>query len=232
MLRINRLTDYGTLVLTYLASHPGQMHSANDVAIALGLGAPTVSKILKTLGRHELVHSNRGFRGGYSLSRAPETISVADIIDALEEQPFGLTECSASEGVCSFESNCRIRTSWQRINDIVRRTLEDVSLVDMMQVVPERGAAERSGGGTRRETKTGVAGQPATVPAGAASGVRSSVSEPVPSGAVTGPADESQAVAGGQTEQRSGRPRAASATSPKTKTRPGKRAERARVAQP
>lgn len=231
MLRINRLTDYGTLVLTYLASHPGQMRSANDVAIALGLGAPTVSKILKTLGRHELVHSNRGFRGGYSLSRAPETISVADIIDALEEQPFGLTECSASEGVCSFESNCRIRTSWQRINDIVRRTLEDVSLVDMMQVVPERGAAEKSGGGTRRETKTGVAGRPATVPAGA-SGARSSVSEPAPSGAVKGPADESQAAAGGQTEQRSGRPRAASAASPKTKTRPGKRAERARVAQP
>lgn len=231
MLRINRLTDYGTLVLTYLASHPGQMRSASDVAIALGLGAPTVSKILKTLGRHELVHSNRGFRGGYSLSRAPEAISVADIIDALEEQPFGLTECSASEGVCSFESNCRIRTSWQRINDIVRRTLEDVSLVDMMQVVPERGAAEKSGGGTRRETKTGVAGRPATVPAGA-SGARSSVSEPAPSGAVTGPADESQAAAGGQTEHRSGRPRAASATSPKTKTRPGKRAERARAAQP
>lgn len=152
MLRINRLTDYGTLVLTYLASHPEQMRSANDVAIALGLGAPTVSKILKTLGRHELVRSNRGFRGGYSLSRAPETISVADIIDALEEQPFGLTECSASEGVCSFESNCRIRTSWQRINDIVRRTLEDVSLVDMMQATPVRDSEVIGRGKKAKET--------------------------------------------------------------------------------
>lgn len=136
MLRINRLTDYGTLALTYLASQPERMHSAADVASALGLGVPTVSKVLKTLGRHELVRSNRGLRGGYSLSRAPETISVADIVDALEDQPFGLTECSASAGLCDFERSCRIRSNWQRINRIVRRTLESVTLADMMRVVP------------------------------------------------------------------------------------------------
>lgn len=136
MLRINRLTDYGTLALTYLATHPDRMHSAADVAAALGLGVPTVSKVLKTLGRHELVRSIRGLRGGYSLSRAPEAISVADIVDALEEQPFGLTECSASSGLCGFERSCRIRSNWQRINRMVRRTLEGVTLADMMRVVP------------------------------------------------------------------------------------------------
>lgn len=136
MLRINRLTDYGTLALTYLATHPERMHSAADVAAALGLGAPTVSKVLKALGRHDLVRSIRGLRGGYSLSRPPESISIADIVDALEEQPFGLTECSASAGLCGFERSCRIRSNWQRINRIVRRTLESVSLADMMRVVP------------------------------------------------------------------------------------------------
>ncbi|MCD6674094.1 MAG: SUF system Fe-S cluster assembly regulator [Burkholderiaceae bacterium] len=136
MLRINRLTDYGTLALTYLASHPDRLHSASDVAAELGLGVPTVSKVLKALGRHDLVRSIRGLRGGYSLSRSPESISVADIVDALEDQPFGLTECSASAGLCGFERSCRIRSNWQRINRIVRRTLESVTLADMMLVVP------------------------------------------------------------------------------------------------
>lgn len=145
MLRINRLTDYGTLALTYLASHPERMHSAADVAAALGLGVPTVSKVLKTLGRHDLVRSIRGLRGGYSLSRAPERISIAQIIDALEEQPFGLTECSAEAGVCGFERSCRIRSNWQRINHMVRRTLEDVSLADMMRVVPLEAPPVRAG---------------------------------------------------------------------------------------
>ncbi len=143
MLRINRLTDYGTLALTYLASHPERMHSAADVAAELGLGTPTVSKVLKTLGRHDLVRSIRGLRGGYSLSRAPESISVADIVDALEDQPFGLTECSASAGLCGFERSCRIRSNWQRINRIVRRTLESVTLADMMRVVPLDEPAEK-----------------------------------------------------------------------------------------
>lgn len=136
MLRINRLTDYGTLALTYMATHPDRLYSAADLAAELGLGAPTVSKVLKILGRRELVRSIRGLRGGYSLGRAPEDISVADIVDALEDQPFGLTECSAEAGLCSFERSCRIRANWQRINLIVRRTLEDVSLADMMRVVP------------------------------------------------------------------------------------------------
>ena len=46
------------------------------------------------------------------------------------------TECSASAGLCDFERSCRIRSNWQRINRIVRRTLESVTLADMMRVVP------------------------------------------------------------------------------------------------
>ncbi|MCO5100496.1 MAG: SUF system Fe-S cluster assembly regulator [Burkholderiaceae bacterium] len=167
MLRINRLTDYGTLALTYLASHPERMHSAADVAVQLGLGAPTVSKVLKALGRHDLVRSNRGLRGGYSLSRAPESITVADIVDALEDQPFGLTECSASTGLCGFEGSCRIRSNWQRINRIVRRTLESVTLADMMRVVPldEAPAGAHAPGAPKTTARARKRASPAARPA-------------------------------------------------------------------
>lgn len=177
MLRINRLTDYGTLALTHMATHPDRLHSAGGLAAELGLGAPTVSKVLKMLGRRELVRSIRGLRGGYSLGRAPEDISVADIVDALEDQPFGLTECSAEEGLCSFERSCRIRANWQRINLIVRRTLEEVSLADMMRVVPvepprtvkargRKSAAARSENPLVRVGTGGGAGRTGRAPAG------------------------------------------------------------------
>ncbi|ATE58663.1 SUF system Fe-S cluster assembly regulator [Thauera sinica] len=139
MLRISKLTDYGTLVLTHMANFPDRLFSANDLAATLGLGAPTVSKVLKSLGRHDLVRSVRGLRGGYALSRPAEQISVADIVDALEEQPFGLTECSAGAGLCDFENGCQIRANWQRINGVVRRALEDVSLADMAGPLPVAG---------------------------------------------------------------------------------------------
>lgn len=136
MLRISKIVDYGTLVLTHMAACPDRLFSVADLAATLGLGQPTVSKVLKALARSELVKSSRGSHGGYALNRPAEQISVADLVDALEDQPFGLTECSATPGVCSFEAGCQIRMNWQRINAIVRRTLEDISLADMLRPVP------------------------------------------------------------------------------------------------
>lgn len=136
MLRISKITDYGTLVMTHMAGQPERLYSAAELADSLGLGLPTVSKVLKALGRHQLVTSLRGAHGGYNLARPAREITVADIVDALEEQPFGLTECSASSGVCGLESGCRIRVNWMHINTVVRRALEDVKLADMIEPVP------------------------------------------------------------------------------------------------
>ena len=150
MLRVSRLTDYGTLVMSQMAGDPGQVFSASDLAGRLGLGAATVSKILKSLARHELVVSVRGQRGGYSLSRSPQRITLADIVDALEEQPFGLTECSAHAGLCGIEGGCRVQANWQRVSAVVRRALESVSLADMLEPVsvPMRGP-QRNGAAAR-----------------------------------------------------------------------------------
>lgn len=137
MLRISKLMDYGTLVLTHMACTPDKVISAADLASSLGLGPATVSKVLKMLGQHGLVTSTRGAHGGYALARPANEISIAQIIDALDDQPFGLTECTATPGVCSVEADCHIRTNWERINGIVRRTLEDVSVADMLSTVAD-----------------------------------------------------------------------------------------------
>ncbi|QDF98107.1 SUF system Fe-S cluster assembly regulator [Azoarcus sp. DD4] len=131
MLRISKLTDYGTLVMAQMASAPDHVFSAAGLADTLGLAPPTVSKVLKSLARHALVKSVRGARGGYALARPPADIALASIIDALEEQPFGLTECSAVAGLCGIEADCRVRANWLRINAVVRHALEDVRLTSM-----------------------------------------------------------------------------------------------------
>ena len=138
MLRVSKLIDYGTLMLAHMGQQPDRLFSASELASTLRLGQPVVSKILKLLGQHDLVKSSRGVRGGYALAHPPQQINVAQIIDALEEQPFGLTECTAQPGSCSIESDCNLRMNWQRINAAVRRTLEDVSVADMMRPSSEQ----------------------------------------------------------------------------------------------
>ena len=102
VLRISRLTDYGTVLLAHLAASQGAVCSAADVATATGIAAPTVSKLLKSLGRSGLVISTRGANGGYRLAREPHEISAADVIDALEG-PVSITECSSSDKQCEHE---------------------------------------------------------------------------------------------------------------------------------
>ena len=139
MLRISKLTDYGTVVLAHLAANPAAVCSAADVAGATGIAPPTVSKLLKSLARAGLVASTRGANGGYRLSRGPSEISAADVIDALEG-PVSITECSSGDSLCEHEDSCSVGSSWQRINVAIRRALDDVSLNDLLRAnkpVPE-----------------------------------------------------------------------------------------------
>jgi len=137
MLRISKLTDYGTVVMTYLARENDRLHAVSEIAAEIRLAAPTVSKILKQLVRAGLVASHRGAKGGYALARAPQTISMIEIIDALEGR-VGLTECGSSPGLCVQESLCSIRTNWQRINGAVREALAGVTLAEMAAPQPPR----------------------------------------------------------------------------------------------
>jgi FeS assembly SUF system regulator len=126
------LTDYGTVVLAHLAHDEAELASASEVAAATGLGPPTVSKLLKSLGKAGLVTSTRGSQGGYRLARDAREISAADVIDALEG-PVSITECSATDSHCDYESVCTVGGAWQRINVAIRRSLNEVSLADLLR---------------------------------------------------------------------------------------------------
>ena len=132
MLRLSKLTDYGTVAMAHFARHPDRIHAAAELAAAIGVAMPTASKILKMLARADLLRSVRGARGGYVLSRPPRDISIADVIDAIEG-PIGVTECSAIPGLCAQESWCAIRGNWQRINRVIHGALDQMTLAELAQ---------------------------------------------------------------------------------------------------
>jgi FeS assembly SUF system regulator len=133
MLKMSRLTDYGTNVLAHLAGTGERPHSANEVAEQTGLPAATVSKVLKLLTRAGLVTSHRGAQGGYVLSRPAARITAAEVLDALEG-PLALTECSTEAGACELEAQCLVGTAWQRINLAIRNALDEISLAELVSM--------------------------------------------------------------------------------------------------
>jgi FeS assembly SUF system regulator len=135
MLRVTKLTDYASVVLTVLASDPVAVLSATELAERAGLEAPTVAKVLKPLAQARLVEGFRGANGGYRLARAATDISLVEIVEAMEG-PLGMTECSVHEGHCGIEESCGVRANWRRINDVVADALRGVSLAQMLAPAP------------------------------------------------------------------------------------------------
>jgi FeS assembly SUF system regulator len=130
MLRISKLTDYGTTVMVQMAREPKQPHKAKEIAAKTHISLPTVSKLLKQLTRSGLLASQRGVNGGYTLAIPAENITVAKIIAILEGE-IAVTECSHTPKTCSLESLCISRQGWRVINRVVRNTLENISLASM-----------------------------------------------------------------------------------------------------
>lgn len=133
MLRISKLADYATMVMVYLARRAAAgasgCYNARDIAEHIHVGTPTVSKLLKLLANAQLLRSTRGAHGGYQLANPAKTISVGDIIIAVDGAA-GLTECSVRDGLCSLQSVCKTRGNWQLLSRAIEGALKNVNLAD------------------------------------------------------------------------------------------------------
>lgn len=132
MLRLSKMTDYGTVVMTTLARRPEVLRNASELAEETHITMPTVSKLLKILAHGGLVDSVRGAHGGYRLARSPEAIPMSEVISVLEG-PIAMTECAVHDGKCGIESACDVRGNWQLLNQAILSALSTVSLADMIR---------------------------------------------------------------------------------------------------
>jgi FeS assembly SUF system regulator len=136
MIRITRLTDYGIVLLSHLASSPERYFNAPELAADARLPLPMVSKILKMLARSGLLSSHRGVHGGYALARPAADITVAEILTALEG-PIAVTECidDSAGGGCDQVAFCPVQGNWRRINLAIRDALAGITLAEMSRPV-------------------------------------------------------------------------------------------------
>ena len=135
MLRVTKLTDYATVVMTVLAHGSDRVLSASELAERAGLEATTVAKVLKPLAQAGLVEGFRGASGGYRLARPAQDIGLLEIVTAMEG-PLGMTECSVHTGNCGIEQSCGVRANWRRINDVVVEALRAGTHAQMLAPPP------------------------------------------------------------------------------------------------
>ena len=126
MIRISRLADYATSIVSHLAEIGNAQNSA-QIATATHLPLPTVRKIMKQLAAKALVQASRGAEGGYQLSLSADRISLGAIVEAIDG-PLSLTDCCAPVNTCPQTGSCQSQNTWQTINSVVKNALYNVYL--------------------------------------------------------------------------------------------------------
>ena len=132
-MRLSSLADYAVVILTAAARHCGARGRLNATLLAerTGVPLPTVQKLVSRLSAAGLIETVRGTGGGVRLARPPATISLADIVEAVEG-PIAMTAC-VDHGAhdCSIEHVCSVKPHWTVVNDAVRGALASVSLASL-----------------------------------------------------------------------------------------------------
>lgn len=145
MISLTRKTDYALVALAHLAQRRDECDcddlcptSARAVADQFALPRDVVMSILKDLQRAGLVESERGAKGGYTLPRDADEISLADVVEAIEG-PARLAPCCAEEDddlctVCALVPRCPITAGIQDVNARISEFLRTVTLRQLMNV--------------------------------------------------------------------------------------------------
>src|SRR5690349_13578664 len=132
MLRLSKKADYALIALKHLARHGGAAGStsAREIAEEYGIPLELMAKVLQRLVRTGLLASTQGTRGGYTLGRLASSISVADVIQAIDG-PLTVTACSTEKNSCEQFTKCSIRDPLWQIRERIVAALGTVSLAEM-----------------------------------------------------------------------------------------------------
>lgn len=125
-MQITRQADYALRAMLYLARlDPNRRAATSQIAEEQRIPPSFLAKIISQLSIAGLIHTSRGARGGVSLARQPEDISVLEVVEAIDG-PITLNECTHAAGSCPFGDNCPLRPLWcetqSELVDRLRRT--------------------------------------------------------------------------------------------------------------
>lgn len=130
---ISQATEYAIRSLLHLASaHQGEIVAKRDICHSQGVTPGFLIKIMQPLIAAGLVTSHRGVKGGFTLGRTANQISLWDIIEAEEGQIF-LNKCLIHEGYCERDVTCPVHQVWLRARQELEKILRQNTLADLVK---------------------------------------------------------------------------------------------------
>jgi Rrf2 family protein len=132
MLKLSKKTDYALMAIQYMAfKGTERVVNTKEIAEEYNIPVELLAKVLQKLGKKGVIASQNGPKGGYLLTKSPDSISVLSIIQAIEGH-VGITECYHNEDShCMQMARCNIRNPIRNIQNSIYSLLDSMSIEDM-----------------------------------------------------------------------------------------------------
>ncbi|MCL1971640.1 MAG: Rrf2 family transcriptional regulator [Endomicrobia bacterium] len=133
-MRLSSKSRYGARAMIELAGNYGKkVLPVNVIAKNQNISERYLQNILLILVDAGLVNSVRGKNGGFTLSKEPSRINLADIVYALEEDKY-IIECIEDEKYCPKNSSCIIRGVWEKASEVLFNFLKGITLEQLLRM--------------------------------------------------------------------------------------------------
>lgn len=131
-MELTKAGDYGFLGLMYLARQPEKrVVRLSEISENEDIPEKFLAKIFQSYTRSGLVKSHRGARGGFSMAKSAEKITVKDVMESVQG-PIYLTRCLNDAESCERKDTCSLRKIWLKAQDHLNNLLEKKTLADLI----------------------------------------------------------------------------------------------------
>lgn len=132
MLQLTRDGEYAVRAVLHLASQPdGKISLVNEISEAQDVPRSYLSKIMQHLTKAGLVRSRRGAKGGSSLAKPANQITLREVIEAIEG-PIYLNVCLIKKGECPRDEVCPVHPVWKEAQRRLFEVLESKTMADLV----------------------------------------------------------------------------------------------------
>jgi len=132
--RITKHEEFGLRLVTRLARAGGQLN-IRELADHEGIPEATIAKVVARLREAGLLAAERGRNGGYSLTRAADRITLAEVVAAFGNEIYDAGFCdrmSSGEG-CVHETSCGLRPVWNGLGEVIGNFLDGYTVDDIVR---------------------------------------------------------------------------------------------------
>ncbi len=135
----SKSSEYAIRALTYLADRPGPERAMiSGISSETGIPGAYLAKIFQLLVKNDILTSERGAKGGFAFKRAPETISLFEVVEAVEDTTSLSRDCVMGLDRCSSVNACPLHVVWSKAKENLLENLKRLTVKQIIKKIEKK----------------------------------------------------------------------------------------------